>query len=1749
MICRQMVFDPNPLANLNIYSEYQYSAYLSDVSEDNQYAFVTARNGGLFVISLENKLLPTIINRISTSQAHCVFVQKGILYIGDVQDGLFIYDIKDIMNPILLHKWNAYSHIQSVNLTKDSKYAFVLGNGIVFLLDVTDPRNPNLISKNGVVAPDSYRVKFSPDETHLCISNHVKGVQIIDVRNKKNMIIRANNNPAFITWDCIFTPDQSSIYLVDVYYGLFYAYVKPIFDMPIGSTDLYTLSFKSIYSTPQIQQSIAITSDGLFLILGLRSVGQILFEIQDNNYQNPVFVQRLNGNYLSNDIYFSKNNNEAYAFVTNGFSLQIFQQVQINTNKDFPNLFNTFQSSLLQTSPDYFPWQILCLSNGKQIIQTTPKHGFKIVDISNKYYPNLLSSTPERNGSFGGIQIDNTLNYLFVGSSQNGLEVYDISNQANPQFLNNYFPLDPKKYQNQGIGVSTDRSNQILIMSNGFYGFGIFNISNPQAIVNIGAYLNTKFSCSFEKCVITSDLHTIICACREEGLLFFDFNNQKIELVYFLQKLGSEYMILSDDERYSFVCNGFQGILIMNIENKTQPVLLSQQPLDGWAQSVISIFNQKYLLATQIEKGELVIINIEDLENPYIQSKLQFPDENSNSVCLTPDQKSAYFIGNKGLRQIPTSVNLIIHTQLQLQQTDKSGNIYFKDLSIGQSLLVGQTAQIFFIPLYIQVQVNIRNVFYYRNFQIQTLPNWITYIPQYNQLLIYVDKSGTFNNFSNEKKGENILILECLIQLNAQNFVTQNIKASVSQQIFSTLTNQGYIDNQGFLTSKLDPKIDFYLDFFDDGSFSQSNVGTPQQIQQIQKDIKQILVFSQIQYPIRFFIQSSLKFNYNLKNFNETSLIQSPSLQISVLIQIVSKNGQFVKKELDGVLASFSDDKSSVKISGQTFYVNEVVSNNIQIANSTSDLSQCIIDFIISDSNNYDISKSIPLSQLSFISLYQPITIDQSKLLQKQIDNQFQNGNLYVEQTFQFSFDQNTFIQKDHLPITHQAFLVEQGDKQSQITTGLWIEFDSQNLGFSGYRSIKSFFDSYKIIVIATDGYSTVQDEFSIQFKQIPFFYVVQLVFQIIGPLIGILGVWRFRAQIYRFVLQDKYQYSSDQATVGKVFKKQIVLMNQIWGDAKKLWKLYLQKNKQFEQELIQKFTQNKKIDIALIIACIYQIYLDDKDKYPQINQREFEFLDSKLSRIFKRFCYQIILKQDKSTQQALNHLKHIGTKINSDNDWYKSFVDIHYKFEISQNKVVSQQQDSIRSSLIDDTPFQQQNGETKAYQIDQDINKINFKFEQNLNLNIFNQIQENKQKKRRLSEVKVIQNINQNIEQQDHQQIDMESFRSKIQNQVSLSNQTSNNHLQISNIFNKVEEQRDQQNFEREKNEAQNYNLNPFPEIKLKKEQIMQTLATSKPNLKWDQILLYEIILLEACGIPEKNPNRISPTRGESIYLSSHQLLRVEAFKKYSEQSCCYCLAKFFKAHYSPIGLIQNNPLPKWLNCQLIDDVIYLWGTPQDYDEPEILIRVIDQFHFTIMSFFIYIKDQDGIFLNDKQQKGNLNKFKKENDKAVSIRILKQQKISNSPILSAADNKYSFSQLQLKKTSSLIRRLSKFGQDTQMDQMIKKEKTPKINSICLDKIEEIIPHQSQDISHQQEYTKQFIELSAPAHNKIPQFVNIQMIQNDIKDGLVDIEFQKQNIDQESIVNQIESDPIEEKPENERYNRVTITNYIKQNQL
>ena len=59
--------------------------------------------------------------------------------------------------------------------------------------------------------------------------------------------------------------------------------------------------------------------------------------------------------------------------------------------------------------------------------------------------------------------------------------------------------------------------------------------------------------------------------------------------------------------------------------------------------------------------------------------------------------------------------------------------------------------------------------------------------------------------------------------------------------------------------------------------------------------------------------------------------------------------------------------------------------------------------------------------------------------------------------------------------------------------------------------------------------------------------------------------------------------------------------------------------------------------------------------------------------------------------------------------------------------------------------------------------------------------------------------------------------------------------------------------------------------------------------------------------------------------------------------QGTCGCIQKFLKLDYKKIGLTENRRLPKWLNCEIIDSVIYLWGVPKRNDEPEIQIRIID--------------------------------------------------------------------------------------------------------------------------------------------------------------------------------------------------------------
>ena len=79
-----------------------------------------------------------------------------------------------------------------------------------------------------------------------------------------------------------------------------------------------------------------------------------------------------------------------------------------------------------------------------------------------------------------------------------------------------------------------------------------------------------------------------------------------------------------------------------------------------------------------------------------------------------------------------------------------------------------------------------------------------------------VDKLGTLNTFSTEKKGENVIILEILQEIEAADFVKSSIiSSSMAKVILATLKSVGYVSQYGFLQSSFQPYSFSSLDFYD----------------------------------------------------------------------------------------------------------------------------------------------------------------------------------------------------------------------------------------------------------------------------------------------------------------------------------------------------------------------------------------------------------------------------------------------------------------------------------------------------------------------------------------------------------------------------------------------------------------------------------------------------------------------------------------------------------------------------------------------------------------------------------------------------------------------------------------------------------------------------------------------------------------------------------------------------------------------
>ena len=217
---------------------------------------------------------------------------------------------------------------------------------------------------------------------------------------------------------------------------------------------------------------------------------------------------------------------------------------------------------------------------------------------------------------------------LFVGSTLEGLMVYDISDMSNPAKLDEleltYADHDPLslEYANDRIWVGS-KSNIYL-----------FDVSNPQSIA-----LKKSFQADAEVYTIEVTGNKLYTAENNFGFHILDISDElNVSYVSGYNPSGSEgYRYMSIKNNYAFVVqtNSELPLDVIDFSNESQPFLAESKTLltgnnhFSYGGSVIS---GNYLYVSAYDEG-LIIVDISQPNVPNIISSFDPDGATSNSVA------------------------------------------------------------------------------------------------------------------------------------------------------------------------------------------------------------------------------------------------------------------------------------------------------------------------------------------------------------------------------------------------------------------------------------------------------------------------------------------------------------------------------------------------------------------------------------------------------------------------------------------------------------------------------------------------------------------------------------------------------------------------------------------------------------------------------------------------------------------------------------------------------------------------------------------------------------------------------------------------------------------------------------------------------------------------------------------------------------------------------------------------------------
>ncbi|EAR86616.1 hypothetical protein TTHERM_00041560 (macronuclear) [Tetrahymena thermophila SB210] len=1548
-----------------IYSP-QYSYIIKSQSQQSEFSkiLVSSQTGLLFISQGDNGVLvadPTqafagiatlstsdnIIGFAITQDANYIFLshqQKFTIYnfvnqqtfvqMGQDTEQLFIVDI--ILNP-----------------KEDTAYIFLI-DGNVRILDIS---NKNSLTQIGNLQWQNFQIYaglLTPDEKFLLLSQDTHGLGIFALTKTPGSVTGTlvGSFPGITqgySHRVILTPDLKYLINLDQRNGLSFADFTQITssnpaNYPITFNYYLNQWWPSNLVIPS-PYSFAMSPDGNFLFLGVRSIGIYTIDISNRNSPNTYMWSYFP--FHGNSIALSQTGN--YLYFSNAVSVMIFRRMAPILGQKYVNLYNGIHSIGFDQSNTKFYWRCDYDTTRSTYIGAFDTDGLWFIDVSDPTQFQAVKKQYKPPGQSATIDVFYTKNnyqimMVAINDGVNFMAVLDVSNYANIQIIQKV----PLGQPFPGYIKDVDNNNEDTLL--------VCSLDRTIAFVDtttLGSYfvIATWNFLPFMKgfttgVMLSTDEKYFIGACRGYGYYVLDISNlYNIKYVNFFDSTGAEQVYKSLIYMNYYLVDGLGGIYIMDQKKLPQFVAFSQLTVDGWTNDVTYLKNEKTVIISTLQQGMIYLLDISDVTNPFIVSSFQNGSQNGLFTCVKQDFTTLFINNNIQMRSFPLTINAYLHADfLQVLGYTSDGDMEFSIINDPDTFKfqVGQTIKINTCYLYQNLDLQVASVTLYQKQIGQALPYWISYNPVEISLTITIQKEAV-DPTNLDSPLLNTFLFTSLTPLYVSSFIytigSCQTNAVQAKSIFAQLQYQGTINEQNLVSPSL-----YYDDYeqiiltdttnFPNGSAAQQAYNLC-----LSNNIKYTLLNS-IQFtPIYMSIYPSLTLTLD---GSTQDYIQTQAQSVNIKIEIPKLKARFIFTDQVSVNISVNDELNIISITGLTSNVNQFLKSQIIIYPVPPlKYSEVVATVTISDSINYPYTKVASASQFPFLVQKKNIQTNPKKTLQSQFSD-----NILILTEFSFTIDPQTFIVPDFNTTIAYKVLVQEAGKFVPFDNTQWLQYSSDGQKFFGNPPQTEFQKSTTVQVTASDGFTQISDTFTVHVNQLPPLFVIQWIATILGPISGVLGAYKFRNVIYNILYKKKNRYSTVICKPNEPFMLKIPL---IFHEQKACFQIITS---------LLKILSHKKITYESIAA-------------NQIDDFEKQQLTSDNNQISKQ---EQIIRQQSAIPASVAY---------KENDIYSVTHFIRKKLQKMKG--------SSKQSLIEKF-YLKQTGEFNQKIFQEDIQQYDIKFNLNGTQTSTKTLKEEFDEVNSTLSTILRMQVSKMLLSFDPKSLEVYGFfktYSLILNPQLHETDWYKYYLSLEST-----EDLDKQG-----------RVFTFPNVKVKFQQFfepllklhiidqqsiqdyvseeeMNTLVKKKLyyNIYQQNINLHLIELAlqaDALGISEKPVSSLFPSKGESLHIEAHEIASLIALR-YAPGESCLALQKMLGADYKPYGPKGNMQLPSWLVLDMQAGIIIMKGTPELQNVEDVLIQINTSVGYIIREFVLRVEEDQFEVQRAREQ----SIVKKENSK-----------------------------------------------------------------------------------------------------------------------------------------------------------------------